>query len=227
MERRTGPAGRSSDDNDASQPNTPNGTDATHLMKTKTAATHPQDGSHGTPNPEVPTRAWIAPNMRDGVELENMSPASMTSSPGSISSGSLRMVTQQETRVSMRSTASREPTGTFAPVVKFWRRHVVLSVAQKQCRDHFGKDVYVIVVLVCLYSLRGVNDTSPIDEEKSLDGFTPIYTELQNLKYAVFSMAGISWLSAVRPCCCALPLKHTETVLERFQIHTDSPSIQL
>ncbi|KAL1959195.1 hypothetical protein VTO42DRAFT_2700 [Malbranchea cinnamomea] len=135
MEGKHRPAGKSSDNNDASRPNT-----SSTLAATKTSL--PQnhvDDSQQIPNPELPPRAWTGdPNLRDAIELDTVIPeTSRPSSPESISSGSFRVVTPQATRVSTRSSV-REPTGLFAPVIKFWKRHVVLSVAQKQCRDHFA-----------------------------------------------------------------------------------------
>lgn len=61
------------------------------------------------------------------------------SSPSTISSGSIRIVTRRSTRLSQVSTRSREPTGRFRHIIKFWRRHVVLSVPQSQKRDHYGE----------------------------------------------------------------------------------------
>ena len=156
MERITGSAGNGVDNTNVARPSTSaSSTDATIPAKAKATMAHLQNDGQGTqddqeipiPSPEIPPRAFGTPEFRDEVELENMTPSGH-SSPGSISSGSVRMVTQQTTRISTCSSASTEPTGPFAPVIRFWRRNVVLSVAQKQCRDHFGKESFFLVKVV-------------------------------------------------------------------------------
>jgi hypothetical protein len=92
---------------------------------------------HGLPvlNPEAPPSRPVDPNLQDATELETWTPETGARSPSTISSGSVCVVARCATHA---STMSAAPTGPFAPFKRFWRRHVVLPVPQKQSRDHFG-----------------------------------------------------------------------------------------
>ncbi|KAI1920617.1 hypothetical protein LOZ65_003968 [Ophidiomyces ophidiicola] len=80
------------------------------------------------------------------------------SSPSTISSGEFRVVSRRSTRESQMTRSSREPTGRFRHLIKFWRRNVVLSVAQDQKRDHFALErTYLAHMRTSLvFSLMGV-----------------------------------------------------------------------
>lgn len=90
------------------------------------------------------------PVNREATELSQIPPAALRDrSASSISSGSVRMVrtrSHQQTSIS-----SREPTGPFRVLKKYWNRNVVLTVEQKQNRDHFGMFLsFFFVSLSCL-----------------------------------------------------------------------------
>ncbi|EFE32208.1 uncharacterized protein ARB_01099 [Trichophyton benhamiae CBS 112371] len=67
------------------------------------------------------------------------SPASRSSSPISVASGELGIVaSRRPTTESVLTTASRQPSGPFAGLQRFWWAHISIRVPRKQNRDHFG-----------------------------------------------------------------------------------------
>ncbi|EAS28834.3 uncharacterized protein CIMG_07580 [Coccidioides immitis RS] len=88
------------------------------------------------------TTGTLTPDLQDAHELSELHEISThtrrDSSPSTISSGSIRIVTRRSTRSSQLTRSSREPTGRFKHIIKFWRRNVVLSVSQNQNRDHYA-----------------------------------------------------------------------------------------
>lgn len=124
------------------------GTNAASTSRSSTVPAAPsstQPGSHEhsrVPSPERSPRGPVSADLQDATELGTVRPGTRDRSPSTICSGSVRVVTQQPSRSSAQTSSSREPTGRFAPIKKFWRRNVVLSVAQSQSRDHFGKGIF-------------------------------------------------------------------------------------
>ncbi|EEP82839.1 predicted protein [Uncinocarpus reesii 1704] len=97
-----------------------------------------------SPERRSPTPGTVTPDyLQDAHELPEIheipTHVQRSSSPSTISSGSIRIVTRRSTRSSQVTRSSREPTGRFRHFIKFWRRNVVLSVSQNQNRDHYGK----------------------------------------------------------------------------------------
>lgn len=83
--------------------------------------------------------ASITPDLRDAHELpqlDQVPTARRSPSPSTISSGSVRIVPRRT--LSQQTRSSREPTGRFKLLKRFWRTYVVISVAQSQQRDHYA-----------------------------------------------------------------------------------------
>lgn len=98
--------------------------------------------------PELPETLEMAtlniPNSPNTANTANTlnspaSPASRSSSPISVASGELGIVaSRRPTTESVLTTASRQPSGPFAGLQRFWWAHISIRVPRKQNRDHFG-----------------------------------------------------------------------------------------
>ncbi|KAL4893250.1 hypothetical protein BDV59DRAFT_177872 [Aspergillus ambiguus] len=80
---------------------------------------------------------------RDALELheiETHEDDAATWSTGSLSSGEYRVTTHRTvSRSSQRTEQQRKPgTGVWGSIQRFWTRHVVMTVPQKNNRDHFA-----------------------------------------------------------------------------------------
>ncbi|WEW60011.1 hypothetical protein PRK78_005493 [Emydomyces testavorans] len=112
--------------------------------RTTTTTTATSSSNTRVPSPDPPsiTTGTVTPDLHGAHELpalhEIPTHTRRDSSPSTISSGSIRIVTRRSTRDTQLSRrSSREPTGRFRHVIKFWRRNVVLSVSHEQNRDHY------------------------------------------------------------------------------------------
>ncbi|KMU76617.1 hypothetical protein CISG_05760 [Coccidioides immitis RMSCC 3703] len=104
------------------------------------------------------TTGTLTPDLQDAHELSELHEISThtrrDSSPSTISSGSIRIVKRPSTRSSQLTRSSREPTGRFKHIIKFWRRNVVLSVSQNQNRIITGVLPFIFP-LCSFFSLLG------------------------------------------------------------------------
>ncbi|KAG5216926.1 DUF202 domain-containing protein [Trichophyton interdigitale] len=88
--------------------------------------------------PDSLEMATLTPNSLHALESP-ASPASRSSSPISVASGELGIaVSRRPTTESVLTTASRQPSGPFAGLQRFWWAHISIRVPRKQNRDHFA-----------------------------------------------------------------------------------------
>ncbi|EGD96659.1 hypothetical protein TESG_04092 [Trichophyton tonsurans CBS 112818] len=91
--------------------------------------------------PDSLEMATLTPNSLHALEspASPASPASRSSSPISVASGELGIaVSRRPTTESVLTTASRQPSGPFAGLQRFWWAHISIRVPRKQNRDHFA-----------------------------------------------------------------------------------------
>ena len=107
------------------------------VSSTPTDGPRPQSSSQSTQNDE-----------REGIELHEISTREDDEiddlSSASISSGEYRITpTRTRSRAShlSRVESKKEHKGAWGYVQRFWTSHVVLTVPQKNNRDHFGKRI--------------------------------------------------------------------------------------
>ncbi|KAF3481612.1 uncharacterized protein GIQ15_04371 [Arthroderma uncinatum] len=101
------------------------------------------DSGLAIPSPEHPDMATavssLPPELRNATELGIMTPDSTrSSSPLSVASDLGIVVSRRQTRESVMTTASMQPTGPFRGLKRFWMAHISVRVPRKQNRDHFA-----------------------------------------------------------------------------------------